>query len=236
MTTYVRMLQLMKLLRSKAIVKFIEEHNKNAWYDKFKDTVKVSFKDKDICLSGIRVYVKDCMDLFQNLISSTSFDILRVSKPGGRKFFQEKESMCVEEVLRQTGCVVHLVEKDDQTVQAMEDTDQKGFGSHGKSLQQHNHPTFSTQNQHRRIQSRDGSDRVQTKEGLTIILMKGNIQEATVNYHYCALFLAFVSVVLVHSSFNLDSIKTGYTVSEITLWALKCHTLIIVIELNPQLI
>uniref|UniRef100_A0A674E9F9 Poly [ADP-ribose] polymerase n=1 Tax=Salmo trutta TaxID=8032 RepID=A0A674E9F9_SALTR len=120
------------------------------------------------------------MDLFQNLISSTSFDILRVSKPGGRKFFQEKQSMCVEEVLRQTGCVVHLIEKDDQTVQDMEDTDQKGFGSHGKSLQQHNHPTFSTQNQHRRIQSRDGSDRVQTKEGLTIILMKGNIQEATV--------------------------------------------------------
>ncbi|XP_064868330.1 protein mono-ADP-ribosyltransferase PARP14-like [Oncorhynchus nerka] len=165
-------------VKSNAIVKFIEEHNKNAWLDKVKDTVKVSFKDKAICLSGIRVYVKDCMDFFQNFISSTSFDMLRVSKPGGKKFFQEKEAMYVEDVFRQTGCVVHLVEKDDQKVQAMENTDQKGFGSHGKSLQRHNHPTFSTQNQHRLIQSRDGSDRVQTKEGLTIILMKGNIQDA----------------------------------------------------------
>uniref|UniRef100_A0A8C7N7U3 Poly [ADP-ribose] polymerase n=1 Tax=Oncorhynchus kisutch TaxID=8019 RepID=A0A8C7N7U3_ONCKI len=73
------------------------------------------------------------------------------------------------------------LKKDDHKVQAMEDTDQKGFGSHGKSLQRHNHPTFSTQNQHRLIQSRDGSDRVQTKEGLTIILMKGNIQDVVVN-------------------------------------------------------
>uniref|UniRef100_A0AAZ3SLX8 Poly [ADP-ribose] polymerase n=1 Tax=Oncorhynchus tshawytscha TaxID=74940 RepID=A0AAZ3SLX8_ONCTS len=107
--------------------------------------------------------------------------MLRVSKPGGKKLFQEKEAMYVEDVFRQTGCVVHLVEKDDQKVQAMENTDQKGFGSHGKSLQRHNHPTFSTQNQHRLIQSRDGSDRVQTKEGLTIILMKGNIQDVVVN-------------------------------------------------------
>uniref|UniRef100_A0A8K9XM88 Poly [ADP-ribose] polymerase n=1 Tax=Oncorhynchus mykiss TaxID=8022 RepID=A0A8K9XM88_ONCMY len=100
-------------VKSEAIVKFIQEQHRDAWSDKVRDSgVKVSFKDEAIYLSGTRVHVTDCKALFENLLSSTFFDALRISKPGAKKFFQDNEPMYVDTVMIQTGCVVQLIEEE----------------------------------------------------------------------------------------------------------------------------
>ncbi|XP_071002002.1 protein mono-ADP-ribosyltransferase PARP14-like isoform X2 [Oncorhynchus clarkii lewisi] len=169
-------------IKSNAIVKFIQE-KESAWSDIVKGGVKVSFKDEAICFSGIRVHVSDCLTLFKDLVSSTYFDTLQVPEPGAKKFFQDEEAMYVEAVKMKTACVVQLVDEmhlvsNDKTVQAMEEMVPKEFGNHGgNNLQQH--LAISTETQHYRWeQSTNGSERAQTKEGLTITLMKGNIQDA----------------------------------------------------------
>uniref|UniRef100_A0A8C7HV76 Poly [ADP-ribose] polymerase n=1 Tax=Oncorhynchus kisutch TaxID=8019 RepID=A0A8C7HV76_ONCKI len=100
-------------VKPEAIVKFIQEQHRDAWSDKVRDSgVKVSFKDEAIYLSGTRVHVTDCKALFENLLSSTFFDALRISKPGAKKFFQDNEPMYVDTVMNQTGCVVQLIEEE----------------------------------------------------------------------------------------------------------------------------
>uniref|UniRef100_A0A4W5P1N3 Poly [ADP-ribose] polymerase n=1 Tax=Hucho hucho TaxID=62062 RepID=A0A4W5P1N3_9TELE len=100
-------------VKPEAIGKFIQEQHRDAWSDRVRDSgVKVSFKDEAIYLSGTRVHVTDCKALFENLVSSTFFDALRVSKPGAKKFFQDNESMYVDTVMNQTGCVVQLIEEE----------------------------------------------------------------------------------------------------------------------------
>nr|XP_023998291.1 poly [ADP-ribose] polymerase 14-like [Salvelinus alpinus]XP_023998292.1 poly [ADP-ribose] polymerase 14-like [Salvelinus alpinus] len=169
-------------IKSNAIVKFIQE-KKSAWSDIVKSGVKVSFKDRAICLSGIRVHVSDCLTLFKNLVSSTYFDTLQVPKPGAKKFFQDEEAMYVDTVKMKTACVIQLVDEmhlvnNDKTVQAIEESLPKEIGSHGTNNLQQN-LAISTENQQYRWEQRtNGSERVQTKEGLTITLIKGNIQDA----------------------------------------------------------
>ncbi|XP_014047715.2 poly(ADP-ribose) polymerase family member 14-related sequence 1 isoform X1 [Salmo salar] len=100
-------------VKPEAIGKFIQEQHRDAWSDKVKDSgVKVSFKDEAIYLSGTRVHVADCKALFENLVSSTFFDALRISKPGAKKFFQDNEPMYADTVMNQTGCVVQLIEEE----------------------------------------------------------------------------------------------------------------------------
>nr|XP_046160813.1 poly(ADP-ribose) polymerase family member 14-related sequence 1 isoform X2 [Oncorhynchus gorbuscha] len=100
-------------VKPEAIVKFIQEQHRHAWSDKVRDSgVKVSFKDEAIYLSGTRVHVTDSKALFENLLSSTFFDALRISKPGAKKFFQDNEPMYVDTVMNQTGCVVQLIEEE----------------------------------------------------------------------------------------------------------------------------
>ncbi|KAJ7990064.1 hypothetical protein DPEC_G00310970 [Dallia pectoralis] len=95
------------------IGKFIQEHHKDAWLNRVREgRVKVCFKNEAIHLSGTRAHVRDCKALFENLVSSTFFDTLKVSKPGAKMFFQDKETMYVSMIMSQTGCVVQLVEGD----------------------------------------------------------------------------------------------------------------------------
>lgn len=98
--------------------------------------------------------------------------------------------MYVEAVKMKTACVIQLVDEmhlvnNDKTVQAMEEMVPNEFGNHGENnLQQH--LAISTETQHYRWeQSTSGSERAQTKEGLTITLIKGNIQDALVNLSLC---------------------------------------------------
>lgn len=77
---------------------------------------------------------------------------------------------------------IHFVEDDDSTVQAMEAAVRQEFGNHGAI---HSQQTLPTQGTKSPPVKQTGSDpnclgQVQTKEGLNITLMKGNIQYATV--------------------------------------------------------
>ncbi|KAG5833574.1 hypothetical protein ANANG_G00277340 [Anguilla anguilla] len=75
---------------------------------------------------------------------------------------------------------IHLVANDDKTVQAMEDAVQKVFADLVYSQKATPKARLATEEkQHGTVQSTTSQDRVQTKEGLTIILSKGNIQDAS---------------------------------------------------------
>lgn len=65
---------------------------------------------------------------------------------------------------------IHLVNNDDRSNQAMEEAVRQEFGNHGVSLSQQTLPKTSDPN---------CLGQVQTKEGLDITLMKGNIENAT---------------------------------------------------------
>ncbi|XP_035860523.1 poly(ADP-ribose) polymerase family member 14-related sequence 1 isoform X2 [Sander lucioperca] len=76
---------------------------------------------------------------------------------------------------------IHLVNNDDNTVQAMEAAVRQEFRNHGVSLSQQTLPTKTTKSS---AVKHAGSDpnclcQVQTKEGLDITLTKGNIENAT---------------------------------------------------------
>ncbi|XP_034150940.1 poly(ADP-ribose) polymerase family member 14-related sequence 1 isoform X2 [Esox lucius] len=74
---------------------------------------------------------------------------------------------------------IHLVNKDERTVQAMEVAVRNVFGSHGTSIPKQNQRTIATHSQPgSQVQRTSGCDRVQTQEGLAIVLLKGNIQDS----------------------------------------------------------
>ncbi|KAM4608667.1 protein mono-ADP-ribosyltransferase PARP14-like [Polymixia lowei] len=101
------------VVKANIIVRYIEDYNKNAWMDQVKGKAVVSFTKEAIQLSGIRVNVTNCKTLFENLVSSVFFHSLKVSKPGAKKFFQDKESMYVLSAMKDTGCLVQLVDETD---------------------------------------------------------------------------------------------------------------------------
>ncbi|XP_036396640.1 poly(ADP-ribose) polymerase family member 14-related sequence 1 [Megalops cyprinoides] len=75
---------------------------------------------------------------------------------------------------------IHLVNNDDQKVQATEAAVRKVFADYlAQSNPQPQVNPAGKDGQSGKVLSQAGQDRVQTKEGLTIILMKGNIQDAS---------------------------------------------------------
>ncbi|XP_067107878.1 protein mono-ADP-ribosyltransferase PARP14-like isoform X2 [Osmerus mordax] len=100
-------------VKREAIIKFIQNHHRNAWSDLASDKVNVTFRKEKVVLNGARVHVTSCKSGFEDLISSTCFSVLRVSKPGAKKLFQDEGAMYVSTVMGQTGCLVQLVEGSD---------------------------------------------------------------------------------------------------------------------------
>ncbi|XP_067113942.1 protein mono-ADP-ribosyltransferase PARP14-like [Osmerus mordax] len=96
-------------VKSETVITFIEEHCKHSWANEVKDKVKVSFQNQTISLSGCRTHVEDCKALFENLISSTFFDTMTISNIGAKKFFQDNKKMYVTSLKSNTGCVVKLI-------------------------------------------------------------------------------------------------------------------------------
>ncbi|XP_028446175.1 poly(ADP-ribose) polymerase family member 14-related sequence 1 isoform X1 [Perca flavescens] len=76
---------------------------------------------------------------------------------------------------------IHLVNNDDNTVQAMEAAVRKEFGNQGVSLSQQTLPTKTTKSSPVKHAASDPNclGQAQTKEGLDITLTKGNIENAT---------------------------------------------------------
>uniref|UniRef100_UPI0037E7907B poly(ADP-ribose) polymerase family member 14-related sequence 1 isoform X1 n=1 Tax=Semicossyphus pulcher TaxID=241346 RepID=UPI0037E7907B len=72
--------------------------------------VKVHFKKEAISLSGCRVHVTECKTLIDNLVSSLCFEQFKVSKPGVKTFFQDKEAMYTSSIFHETHSLVQLVD------------------------------------------------------------------------------------------------------------------------------
>ncbi|MED6251548.1 hypothetical protein ATANTOWER_032550 [Ataeniobius toweri] len=85
-------------------------NSQTPWLKKLEGGVDVSFGKEDIILSGCRAAVIDGKTIVTDLLSSVFFDSFKVTKPGVKKFFQEKESMYAALIKSDTGCLVQLVD------------------------------------------------------------------------------------------------------------------------------
>uniref|UniRef100_A0A8C7ZG84 Poly [ADP-ribose] polymerase n=1 Tax=Oryzias sinensis TaxID=183150 RepID=A0A8C7ZG84_9TELE len=126
------------------------------WLTELQKQVNVSFQKNTIHLSGSRAAVEEAKMSVETMLSSLVFDSLMVNKPGGKKFFLEKENMYLSSLKSETGCLVQLV---DDLVQGLEDAAKQEF--------------------------------VKTKEGLRIILKKGNIEASKVTPLFFCLSVFF---------------------------------------------
>ncbi|CAB1419170.1 unnamed protein product [Pleuronectes platessa] len=97
-------------VKPNTIIEYIKKC-KTSSLDQVKDKVTVSFRNEAICLNGSRVDVTHCKTLVENLVQSLSFERVNVTKPGVKKFFQDKETMYVASLLTDTGCLVQLVDE-----------------------------------------------------------------------------------------------------------------------------
>ncbi|XP_053295537.1 poly(ADP-ribose) polymerase family member 14-related sequence 1 [Pleuronectes platessa] len=97
-------------VKPNTIIEYIKKC-KTSSLDQVKGKVTVSFRNEAICLNGSRVDVKHCKTLVENLVQSLSFERVNITKPGVKKFFQDKETMYVASLLTDTGCLVQLVDE-----------------------------------------------------------------------------------------------------------------------------
>lgn len=187
------------VVKCNAIVEFIKDRGKSR-LDETRDKVLVSFKKEAICLSGARVDVKQAKSVIHDLVSSVFFEHFKVSVPGAKKFFKSHEAMIMSSLRSETGYLVqlvedttdicdvkhddavikrnHFVDTDDSTIQALEAAVKDKFGTHGASQS----PPGSKNPSHSTSSPSDPNcvGQVQTKEGLDITLIKGNIEDAMV--------------------------------------------------------
>ena len=97
-------------VNANAIIEYIKK-TKTSVLDQVKDKVTVSFRNEAICLNGSRVDVTHCKTLVENLVQSLFFESVNITKPGLKKFFQDKELMYVTSLFTDTGCLVQLVDE-----------------------------------------------------------------------------------------------------------------------------
>ncbi|KAJ8350478.1 hypothetical protein SKAU_G00256080 [Synaphobranchus kaupii] len=182
-------------IKSRAILKFIEAHKRKTWPEAVEKDVQVNFKYEtrrpSITLHGPRAYVVKFKNLLQSVISSVHFDTVKITKAGAKKFFKDKQDMLVGMAAAKVGCVVQLVEEEEE-----EDEGFEVFADSVPSQKATPQARLATEvKQLRKVQTSPGQERVQTKEGLTIILSKGNIQDASTD----------VIVNILGGSLSLDS-------------------------------
>ncbi|KAF6730318.1 Poly [ADP-ribose] polymerase 14 [Oryzias melastigma] len=92
------------------IIKYLKSPDM-PWLTEIQKKVDLSFKNNTIHLSGSRAAVEEAMTLIEPIVSSVVFDRLLVNKPGGKKFFQQKENMYLSSIKTETGCLVQLVDE-----------------------------------------------------------------------------------------------------------------------------
>ncbi|XP_070693875.1 poly(ADP-ribose) polymerase family member 14-related sequence 1 [Pempheris klunzingeri] len=98
------------VVKPNAIVEYIKEGN-TSWLEQVDNKVVVSYKKEAICLSGTRLDVAKCKTLFEDMVSSVFFESFKVSMPGVKMYFQEKEAMYISTLLSATSCLVQLVDE-----------------------------------------------------------------------------------------------------------------------------
>uniref|UniRef100_A0A3B3CK32 Poly [ADP-ribose] polymerase n=1 Tax=Oryzias melastigma TaxID=30732 RepID=A0A3B3CK32_ORYME len=92
------------------IIKYLKSPDM-PWITDLQKQVDLSFKNNTIHLSGSRAAVEEARTLIEPIVSSVVFDRLLVNKPGGKKFFQQKENMYLSSIKTDTGCLVQLVDE-----------------------------------------------------------------------------------------------------------------------------
>lgn len=97
------------VVKPEVILEYIRSLD-TSWLMQWKDKVSVSYRPETICLTGSQADVTKCKDLFDNIVTSVFFDTLKISKPGVKKYFQEKKDMYIPLAKNQTGCLVQLVD------------------------------------------------------------------------------------------------------------------------------
>lgn len=97
----------------KTVITFIKDHQIQDWFEEMKGKVNVQFKDENIVISGPRFHVSRYVSMFEKLLTSTHHCIMKIAKPGAKKFFKEKESTYVPLAKTKMGCLVQLIDEDD---------------------------------------------------------------------------------------------------------------------------
>ncbi|XP_054908738.1 poly(ADP-ribose) polymerase family member 14-related sequence 1 isoform X2 [Poeciliopsis prolifica] len=89
-------------------------NSQTPWLKQLEGGVDVSFGKEEIILSGCRSAVEGCKSIVKDLLSSVFFDSFKVTKPGVKKFFKEKESYFASCIKNETGCLVQLADKSNE--------------------------------------------------------------------------------------------------------------------------
>ncbi|XP_059199634.1 poly(ADP-ribose) polymerase family member 14-related sequence 1 isoform X3 [Centropristis striata] len=97
------------VVKPNAIVEYIKTLD-TRWLEQMEDKVEVSYRKEAIFLSGSRVDVAEGKGVVEDLVSSVHFENVKVSMPGAKKFFQDKEAMYVSSLWNETRCLVQLVD------------------------------------------------------------------------------------------------------------------------------
>ncbi|KAM6934529.1 poly(ADP-ribose) polymerase family member 14-related sequence 1 [Xenentodon cancila] len=97
-------------VKANVIIEYLESLD-TSWLKDWKDKATVSFRKEAIFLSGSRASVEQVKTLLEDIVASVFFDIFKVPLPGAKKLFQDKESMFVTTLRRDTGCLVQLVDE-----------------------------------------------------------------------------------------------------------------------------
>lgn len=97
-------------VRSNAIIEYIQKSGM-PWLDKVNDKVTVWCKKDVICLSGRHSDVSDCKTFVEKQVASVAFQSFKVSDPGAKKIYENQEAVLGSSILKDTGCVVQLVDE-----------------------------------------------------------------------------------------------------------------------------
>ncbi|MFT7809774.1 poly ADP-ribose polymerase 14-like [Arapaima gigas] len=188
-------------VQSVVLLKFIQEVKPESWKTSKNVAVDFEIGGTQIKLSGGRFYVQEMKTSLLQLTSSLHIDSLRISKPGARKFYLEKEKMITGILMKDYNCMVMLQEESITAQETEEDHMVWATSTMNSSKKQDGEPSQNINKyQAGKQKTREGAE-IQTKEGLSIILRKGNIQDAT-------------STVIVNSiSEDLDLSKRGVSLA-----------------------
>ncbi|KAK1166015.1 protein mono-ADP-ribosyltransferase PARP14-like [Acipenser oxyrinchus oxyrinchus] len=104
-------------VKSKAVIKFIQDKKTDLWWEVANNKdVKIDFavqtNQPKINIEGPRSSVLEVKRVFENIVRSLHSNVLKIKKPGAKKFFKDKEEMYVNAALHQSKCVVMLDDGD----------------------------------------------------------------------------------------------------------------------------
>ncbi|XP_018429826.1 PREDICTED: poly [ADP-ribose] polymerase 14-like [Nanorana parkeri] len=96
-------------VQGSAIMKFIWEERKEI-LEKIKKNVNVTKNENNVCVSGPRVKVREAENDIRDIVDSLHCDVLRIDKPGAKKFWNANKELHVTAARTNFHCVIVLEE------------------------------------------------------------------------------------------------------------------------------